>query len=123
MVRILVIDDEPTLREFFKELFEEAGYEVDVASDGVQGLQMFTAQPHDLVLTDLLMPNKEGLETILELRDHAPDVKIIVITGGGIGLGDDLLDLARELGANRALRKPVPMKRLLTIVKEVLNEG
>ena len=122
MARILVIDDEITLREFFKDYLEEAGYEVDVASDGDQGLQMFTAHPYDLVITDILMPNREGLETILELREHTPDVKIIAITGGGIGLGDDLLKLACEFGANRALFKPVPMKRLLAIVEEVLNE-
>ena len=84
---------------------------------------MFKEAPYDVVITDILMPNKEGLETILELTELAPEVKIIALTGGGsIGLGDDLLELACDFGAKRALRKPIPMKDLLTVVAEILNE-
>ena len=68
------------------------------------------------------MPNKEGLETILELTEQSPEVKIVAISGGGIGLGDDLLEMAQDLGAQRALRKPITMKQLVEVVQEVLSE-
>ena len=122
MARILMIDDETTLREFVKEYFEGAGHTVDTAADGNEGLKLFKAAPYDLVITDILMPNKEGLETILELSELTPDAKIIAVTGGGIGLGDDLLELACDFGAKRALRKPISMKELLAVAEEVLQE-
>jgi DNA-binding response OmpR family regulator len=122
MTRILIIEDETTLRGFMQEFLENAGYEVGVASDGDEGMRLFAKQPYDVVITDILMPNKEGLETILELSQQSPNVKIIAITGGGIGLGDDLLDMARDFGAQRALRKPIPMKQLAEVVQEVLHE-
>jgi DNA-binding response OmpR family regulator len=122
MARILIIEDETTLRGFMQEFLEKAGYEVGVASDGEEGMCLFAEQPYDVVITDILMPNKEGLETILELSQQSPDVKIIAITGGGIGLGDDLLDMARDFGAHRALRKPIPMRQLVEVVQEMLHE-
>ncbi len=76
---------------------------------------------NELVVTDLLMPEKEGLETIFELTEHSPGVKIIAITGGGMGLGDDLLEMAKDFGAQRALRKPFSMKELSGTVEELLR--
>lgn len=122
MARILIIEDETAFRTFVKDALEMEGYEVREAFDGDEGLRLFAEQPYDIVITDILMPNKEGLETILELSEQFPDVKIIAISGGGIGLGDDLLDMARDFGAKRALRKPIPMKQLLEIVQEILSE-
>ena len=122
MIRILLIDDEPALVDIYKKFLEQAGHEVEVASDGDEGLRLFAENSYDVVITDMLMPNKEGLETILELTEHRSDAKIIAVTGGGIGLGDDLLELAIEFGAKRALRKPVPMKELLAVVEEVWSE-
>lgn len=122
MAKILIIEDEVTLRGFLKEFLEKAGHEVETASDGEKGLKLFKQSPSHVVITDILMPNKEGLETILELSECAPDAKIIAISGGGIGLGDDLLEIAREFGASRALRKPVPMQELLNVVNELLSE-
>jgi DNA-binding response OmpR family regulator len=123
MTRILVIEDETAFQTVIKDALEKAGYEVGVASDGEVGLRLFAEQPYDVVITDILMPNKEGLETILELSEQSLDVKIIAISGGGIGLGDDLLEMAQDFGAQRALRKPITMKQLLEVVQEVLNES
>jgi len=121
MARILIIEDETTFRSLMKDALEKAGFEVTEASDGDEGIRLFTEQNHDVVITDILMPKKEGLETILELTDNFPDAKIIAVSGGGIGLGDDLMEIAMEFGAKYALRKPIKMKRLVEIVNEVLE--
>jgi len=122
MARILIIEDETTLRSLMKDALEKAGHEITEASDGDQGIEIFNAHQHDVVITDILMPKKEGLELILELTDQAPDVKIIAISGGGIGLGDDLLEISLEFGAKHALRKPVTMKHLVEVVQDVLDK-
>ena len=122
MARILIIEDETAFRTLIKDALEHAGYDVTEASDGEEGMRLFAEQPHDVVITDILMPNKEGLETILELTEQSPGANILAISGGGIGLGDDLLDMARDFGAKYALRKPISMKRLLEIVQELLGE-
>lgn len=122
MARILIIEDETTLRSLMKDALEKAGHDVTEASDGDQGIKIFKLHQHDVVITDILMPQKEGLETILELTDQFPDIKIIAISGGGIGLGDDLLEIALDFGAKQALRKPVTMKHLIEIVQDVMEK-
>jgi DNA-binding response OmpR family regulator len=122
MARVLIIEDETALRVLMREVLEKAGYDVLEAVDGEQGMRLFSEQPCEVVITDILMPNKEGLETILELSEQAPDVKMIAISGGGVGLGDDLLDMAKDFGAQYALRKPISMKSLVKMVTELLNE-
>jgi DNA-binding response OmpR family regulator len=122
MARILVIEDEPVLCTLMQEALEKAGHKVLTATDGEKGVRLFFKQPCDVVITDILMPEKEGLEIILELTQQFPGVKIIAISGGGVSLGDYLLDVAKEFGAKRALRKPIQMKQLVAVVKEVLEE-
>jgi DNA-binding response OmpR family regulator len=121
MARILIIEDESALRSLMKDALENADHEVMEASDGNMGVKMFNENKFDVVITDILMPKKEGLEVILEMTDLSPDVKIIAISGGGIGLGDDLLDIYMEFGAKKALRKPVRMEHLLDVVKDVMK--
>lgn len=122
MARVLIIEDETALRSLMRDALEEAGHEVTEASDGDLGMKRFKEERHDIVITDILMPKKEGLEVILEMTDLSPDIKIITISGGGIGLGDDLLDISLEFGARHALRKPVKMQHLLEVVKDVLGQ-
>lgn len=119
MQRILVIDDDAQLRGFVREALTRADYEVVCAEHGKQGLQVFKEQAFDLVITDLFMPEKEGCETIMELRRLAPDVRIIAISGGYRRA--DCLPIAKQLGARMTLNKPVPMKELLEAVREVLK--
>ena len=128
MKRILVIDDDVSQREIFRESLEHAGYEVKEAPDGQTGLQLFRQQPCHLVITDIFMPEKEGLETILELKKEFLYVKIIAISGGMTRLKEDgnlmaetALEAAKRLGADRTLRKPVTLQRLLNTVNEVLQ--
>jgi len=122
MARILIIEDETTLRSLMRDALEKAGHDVTEAADGDQGIKLFKLHQHEIIITDILMPKKEGLETILELTDQFPDVKIIAISGGGIGLGDELLEMALDFGAKRALRKPVTMKHLIEIVQDVMDK-
>ena len=122
MKRILVIDDEEQVRRYLRKILEAEGYEVLEAADGKIGLQLYREKPADLIITDLLMPEKEGIETIMELRHDFPDVKIIAISGGGYRIGSkDCLYLAKELGADCTLVKPFSRQQMLDIVKKMLN--
>ena len=120
MARILVIDDDAQVRLYLKQLLERNGYEVTEAPDGRQGIARFRSGGIDLVITDIIMPDKEGLETISDLRDIDPDVKIIAISGGGRRQPDDYLKMAESFGAARALPKPIDRAELLGTLKQLL---
>ena len=122
MSSILVVDDEDQIRRLICETLEQTGYHVTEARDGREALQQYRLAPADLIILDLLMPNQDGLETTVALRQEFPDVKIIVITGGTDMIGIiNFLDVAKMLGAHRTLQKPFEMKTLLeTIQAELL---
>jgi CheY-like chemotaxis protein len=122
MPRILVVDDEPAIRLLMRRTLTSAGYEVDEAPDGAAALEIYSREPSTLVVTDLVMPGKEGLETIIELRRRDPAVRIIAISGGGEGQRglEQYLKTARLLGAIRVLQKPFSPQELLDAVAEVL---
>jgi DNA-binding response OmpR family regulator len=119
MPRILIIDDEHQVRRWLRTGLESAGYDVEDAPDGVKGLTAFKQRPADLVLTDIYMPEKEGLETIRELRRQNPELKIIAMSGGGIA--GDFLPYAKKLGAVKTIEKPFDTELLLETVREVLG--
>jgi DNA-binding response OmpR family regulator len=121
VARILIIDDDDQVRHMLCQALEQAGYETVEARDGQEGLEHFRATPTDLIITDILMPGKEGLETIMELRRAVPGVKIIAISGGGQTGNMTFLDVARYLGAQRAFQKPFELRALLNAVREVLE--
>jgi DNA-binding response OmpR family regulator len=122
MARILIIDDDDQLREMLRKMLERAGYEVLAASDGKVGIEIFNQNAVDLVITDIVMPEKEGIETILELRGHAAKVKIIAMSGGGrIGPGE-YLKLAKRVGADQVFNKPIRREELLTAIETLLKE-
>jgi len=120
--RILVIDDEEEVRDIIKQMLELEGYEVITAVDGNQGIKLFKQEPADLVITDIIMPDKEGIETIIELRNQFPDVKIISISGGGRIGPHDYLNMAKKLGAERSFTKPFERKKLLKAIEELLGK-
>ncbi|MEW6298076.1 MAG: response regulator [Thermodesulfobacteriota bacterium] len=122
MTRILVIDDEPQVRAMLRQMLEREGYEVVEAEEGEEGLRRYQEQPVDLVITDILMPQKEGIETIRTLRRTNPGVKIIAISGGGRMSKLDLLPIAQTFGAVRTLAKPFERKELLEAVRAVLAQ-
>jgi DNA-binding response OmpR family regulator len=123
MARILIIDDEPHILLMVKKMLERAGYEVDLASNGSEGLRMFESIQPDLVITDIIMPEKEGLETIREMRRQSNDLQIIAMSGGGKISADNYLETAKIFGAARLIEKPFSQNLLLTYVEELLGPG
>lgn len=122
MARILVIDDDPVVRQTIGRILERAGHDVELAANGDEGLRMYHAGRHELVITDLYMPEKEGIETIQELRAERPDLLILAVSGGI--LGDDaegaLID-AELLGASGTLAKPFTTEELQGTVGRLLG--
>jgi len=121
MARILLVEDDEALRRMLQRALERAGHRVFVARDGLEAEQVFDLQKVDLVVTDLIMPQQEGLETILHIRKQAPVLPIIAMSGGGRGHAGDYLRLALHLGANRTLEKPFPIQELQKVVTELLD--
>ncbi len=122
MAKILVVDDEPAILLMLKKMLEKADHEVDTASDGNEGIILFEKNKHDLLITDIIMPEKEGMETIIELHKKYPDLKIIAISGGGRISPDGYLPGAKLLGANMVFQKPLVQKEFLEAVAILLNE-
>lgn len=121
MARILIIDDEPIIRDVLKDILEREGYEIVAASDGNDGIKIHQENPADLIITDLIMPEKEGIETIMELQRDFKDVKIIAMSGGGKIDPNTYLQIAKTVGAVETLAKPFDLKKLLKTVQEVLE--
>jgi CheY-like chemotaxis protein len=123
MARILVIDDDATIRLSLKMALEDAGHQVEAAANGQEGIDRFRANPADMVVTDIFMPEKEGMELIDELKRDCPETKIIAISGGGRMNPDDYLTIARRLGADRTLLKPFDIELLLDTVDGLLKSN
>ena len=121
MSRILVIDDEDQIRAMLREALELSGHEVLEARDGKEGIRVYQKQPADLVITDILMPEKEGLECILELRRIDPAVRVIAISGGLRSHTMDVLRVARGFGACRTFWKPFDLAKVVAAVHEELE--
>ena len=119
MAGILLIDDDEDFRTMLFKLLTRAGYKVVACSDGKKGLDLFRKSPDFLVITDLIMPNQEGIETIVQLRKEYPDVKIIAMSGGGRGNPNIYLDSAVCLGACKGFAKPFDTEEFLAAVKEL----
>ncbi len=118
--RILVIDDDQQIRKLLRKMLESDGYRVDEAADGRAGFAMYTADPYDLVITDLIMPDREGLETIRDLRSYDPAARIIAISGGGTLPADNYLHMAECFGAQRVLQKPFRSDAICAAVRQLL---
>ncbi|MFW5489665.1 MAG: response regulator [Desulfovibrio sp.] len=122
MAKILIIDDDPTSRWVLKAILEEEGHNVSEAEDGEQGLALFNATPADLVITDIFMPEKEGVQTIRELlRDH-PETRIIAVTDGGSKGMYEPLNWIQLLGVKHTFAKPYDRKQMISAVNELLTE-
>lgn len=120
MAKVLVIDDDEGLRNLFREILHVGGHDAQVATSGDDGLRRLHELDYDVVLTDVVMPDKDGLETIRELRRDFPGVRVVAISGGGCIQGVDYLRMAKLLGANATLAKPVRPHQLLGAVASVL---
>lgn len=121
MSRILLIDDDDILRETLRDALIHAGYEITEAKDGEEGVNAYRQDPHDLVLTDLFMPKKDGIDMIFELTQQFPDVKIIAISGGGQWGSLIFLEHVKLFGAIKTFTKPVNLKELILAIEDTLS--
>ena len=120
MKRILVVDDEAQIRTVLTQMLEQEGYEVQTAENGEDGFNLVRKQVFDLVITDMIMPVKDGLKFIMELIKDYPDLKILAISGGGAIKADRYLTMAGYLGDIATLEKPFKRDRLLELVRQQL---
>lgn len=123
MNTILIIDDDPQILALYRVLLEREGYRIFEAMDGDAGIEICRRQRIDLVITDIIMPGKEGLETIMDLRQEFPDVGIIAVSGGGRLSPDSYLPLAAKMGAQRTLAKPFTRQELLDRVTGLVGNS
>ena len=123
MANILVIDDDNDFRTILCATLEDAGHAVNEAGDGLAGIRSFRDSPADIVLTDMIMPEREGIETILELKRDFPDVKIIAMSGGGRLETNSFLSFAGKFGACGTLEKPFSAAHLLSAIDKVLADS
>ncbi|MCL7488590.1 MAG: response regulator [Desulfobulbaceae bacterium] len=122
-MRVLIIDDDEQIRVLLQQMMQWAGFEVLVAENGKVAMQMQSRQPADLVITDLIMPEQEGLETISRLKKEYPGIKIIAISGGGRIGPEAYLPAALELGADKVFSKPFDVQEVVATVKELLGRA
>jgi DNA-binding response OmpR family regulator len=122
MASILVIEDDQEVRDYLVAVLSRAGHAVSSATNGRDGVDKFRSDPVQVVITDIIMPEKDGIETILDLRREHPSLKVIAISGGGRSTPENYLHSARLLGADKAIRKPFKNEEILEAVKELAGE-
>jgi DNA-binding response OmpR family regulator len=120
---VLVIDDNDDFRSLLKMALEAEGYEVATAPNGEQGLAILAQQPAAVVITDIFMPGKEGIETIADVRKRFPQVRIIAMSGRPSATNFDPLSIAAELGAAKTLKKPFDLDELIAAVRMLAGPG
>jgi CheY-like chemotaxis protein len=121
MARILLIDDDEPFRSVLKVSLQQMGHDVIDARDGCEGVALYTGGDFDIVVTDLIMPDKEGIETIMDLRKLNPEVKIIAMSGGGRVTSVDYLQIARQVGAKRILAKPFLYEDIKVAIEQLME--
>jgi DNA-binding response OmpR family regulator len=120
--RILVIEDDPAVRLTICENLRESGYDIIEAADGEEGLSMIAATENlALVITDIIMPHKEGIETIIAIKKQYPGIKLLAISGGGRTKSMDFLEVAQKLGADIIMPKPLDIDELERSVESLLS--
>jgi len=120
--RVLIVDDDPGIRRTLHILLSREGFQVSQARDGVEALRLWRDQGGDLVITDLHMPEKNGIETIVELLAHSPGMRIIAMSGGGQTKRLDLLGNASMLGAVLTIEKPFTLNEMMSMVRQALKD-
>jgi len=123
MAKVLIIDDDPSFRLILSQMITKAGLKSATANDGEEDMEMFRTGEYDLVITDIIMPVMEGIETIIELHKLNPDVKIIAMSGGGQMEPEKYLDTALALKVNAVLKKPFTYKELLRALALIDQEA
>ena len=123
MARILLVDDEPLLRETLKIALQAAGHAVTVAQNGAAALSLLAGESFDVIVTDILMPDTDGLEMIVRVRKESGNVRIIAMSGGGRTRNMDMLEFATSFGADAVLAKPFLPKQLISSVADIMGRN
>ncbi|MFC3228115.1 response regulator transcription factor [Marinibaculum pumilum] len=123
MAKILVIDDDKLVLQSITAALQKSGHEVETALDGDLGMRQYQAVRPDLIVTDIIMPHKEGIGFIVELRRGDKETPIVALSGGGRSRNLEFLDMALKLGADAILRKPVRFGELIATVERCLRDG
>ena len=122
MASILIIEDDDDLRLAIKRMLQMFGYDVIEAPDGEKGIQLYQEIPTDLIITDIFMPDKDGAAVVFELQENFPDIKMIVMSGGGQGDAKDYLNsIVKHSHVKRAFEKPFSLDEMLQAVKEAVG--
>jgi DNA-binding response OmpR family regulator len=122
MARILVVDDEAMLRGVVRKMLERNGHEVFDAADGALGTEAYRRLLTDIVITDIVMPNKDGIQLIIELKKEFPSVRLIAMSGGARTSEQDFLEVAKQYGVRQVLHKPFSRAELEAAVVAVQSE-
>ena len=122
MAKVLVIDDDDLFRIMILSALKKDGHHVQEAPDGDYGLKLFRQAPVDLVITDIVMPEREGIDVIITIRRESHDLPIIAMSGGGCHSSASYLDMAKVLGANRVFDKPLHIKTFLQSVRTLTTK-
>ena len=122
MAKILIVDDECEIRKMLQRVLGRSGHELFEASNGEEAMEQLRQESHELVITDIVMPEKEGLETIMQIRRDFPHVKIIAMSGGGRVAATNYLEMAQRVGADRIFEKPFDRTDVINAVRELLGQ-
>lgn len=119
MAVVLIIDDDAQIRDLWTDALSQEGFEVRSASSGVKGVEIAKSEPIDVVVTDIIMPEKDGIETLMEIKAALPQAKVLAVSGGGAMINDSYLEIAGKLGADAILQKPVNIGRFCRLVRKL----
>jgi YesN/AraC family two-component response regulator len=119
MTHILIIDDDEQILKMLRQALERKGYKVSTAVNGREGIKLYKEIRSDVLITDIVMPEMEGLEAIRKLRKEYEDIKIIALSGGGFVSPDEYLKLAKQFGAEYTFAKPVNLNELIDAIKQL----
>ena len=122
MAKVLVIDDEKGVREMVRRMLESEHHTILEAADGIDGVKVFQEEQPDVVVTDIIMPNADGLEVIQRILKINPQAKIVAMSGGGRLADETYLKYARKFGAATVLSKPFPPDELLSLIRDLSNQ-
>lgn len=121
MAKILIADDDPEILKFLTTILTLEGHQIKAVADGEMAVQAAAKEKFDLIITDIIMPNKEGIETIMEIKEMSPTMRILAISGGGRQGRMDFLRMAEMVGAYEVLAKPFEPRDLLKKIEACLN--
>lgn len=121
MQKILIVDDDDLIRDLLYEILTPQGFEIILAENGNRAMEILSRERVDLIITDIIMPEKEGIETILDIKKKLPNAKIIAMSGGGQLGANSYLNIAKRLGVSATITKPFDPNKLVKTIRTILD--